>query len=90
MMAKNRDERYSNIEELLVDLKAVQAGQTPVRAHKRIDVSVLEQLEDGNPIEAADGVDMQQVVMRYKTVILALGAASVVLLLIIIMLMLRR
>jgi serine/threonine-protein kinase len=90
MMAKNRDERYSNIDELLVDLKAVRAGQAPVRAHRRIDVSALEQLEDGNPIEAADGIDMQQVVMRYKTFILALGAVSVVLVLIIIMLLLRR
>jgi serine/threonine-protein kinase len=90
MMAKNRDERYSNIDELLVDLKAVRAGQVPVRAHKRIDVLDLKELEDGNPIEAADGVDMQQVMMRYKTFILALGAVSVVLVLIIIMLLLRR
>jgi len=91
MMAKNRDERYSNIDELLLDLKAVKAGQAPMRAHRRIDVKDLEKLEDGNPIEEeAEGVDVQQVVMRYKTFMLALGAVSAVLLLIIIMLLLRR
>jgi serine/threonine-protein kinase len=89
MMAKNRDERYSNIDELLVDLRAVRAGEAPMRAHKRIDVSVLGQLEDGQAIESAEHVDVQQVVTRYKTFVLALGAVSVVLLLIIIMLLLR-
>jgi serine/threonine protein kinase len=89
MMAKNKAERYSNIDELMVDLKAVRAGEAPVRAHKRIDVSVLEQLEDGEAVEAGEKVDVEQVVMRYKTVILVMGAVAVVLLLVIIMLLLR-
>jgi len=90
MMAKNRDNRYSNIDELLVDLRAVRAGEAPMRAHKRIDVSVLEQLEDGEAIEeTAPTVDVEQVTTKYKTIILALGAVSAVLLLIIILLLLR-
>lgn len=89
MMAKNKADRYKNVDELLVDLKAVQAEQTPVRAHKRIDVSSLEQLEEGETIDMSEHVLVEQVKTRYKTIILFLGAMSVVLLLIIIMLLLR-
>ena len=89
MMAKNRDDRYSSVEELLVDLKAVRAGQSPVRAHKRIDVSALEQLEDGETVEASAEVDVEQTIGRYKTAILILAAAMVFLLLIVILLLFR-
>jgi serine/threonine-protein kinase len=89
MMAKNKADRYDNVDELLVDLKAVREGQSPVRAHRRIDVSSLEQLEDGETVEMAGETMVEQVKTRYKTVILALGALSFVLLLIIILLLLR-
>jgi serine/threonine protein kinase len=89
MMAKNKAERYSNVDELLVDLRAVRAGEAPVRAHKRIDVSVFEQLENGEAVEAEERVNVEQVVTRYKTWILVLGAVSVVLLLVIIMLLVQ-
>ena len=51
MMAKNKKDRYSSVEELLVDLKAVRDGESPIRAHQRFDVAMLEQLEDGKPLE---------------------------------------
>ena len=89
MMAKNKANRYNNVDELLVDLRAVREGQAPVRAHRRIDVSSLEQLEDGETVEMGGQTLFEQVKTRYKTIILALGAVSVVLLLIIIMLLLR-
>ncbi|MGA2171439.1 MAG: serine/threonine-protein kinase [Sedimentisphaerales bacterium] len=90
MMAKNKQDRYSSIEELLVDLKAVRAGQAPLRAHKRIDVSALGQLEDGEDVEEPSaGVDIEQIIARYKTTILILGAASIFLLLIVILLLFR-
>jgi serine/threonine-protein kinase len=89
MMAKNKADRYSNVDELLVDLKAVRAGQAPVLAHKRIDVSALGQLEDGEAVEASAKVDYEQAISRYKTAILILAAASVFLLLIIILLLFR-
>ncbi len=89
MMAKNKAERYSNVDELLVDLKAVRAGQAPVRAHRRMDVSMLEQLEDGETVDLSERVDVEQIVTRYKTLILVLGAVAVVLLLVIVMLLLR-
>jgi hypothetical protein len=67
----------------------VRAGQAPVRAHKRIDVSLLEKLEDGETVDLREKIDPEQVIMKYKTVILVLGAVAVVLLLVIIMLLLR-
>ena len=51
MMAKNKTDRYSNVQELLVDLEAVRNGQPPIRAHKRFDISMLEQLEQGKALE---------------------------------------
>ena len=89
MMAKNKTDRYSNIDELMTDLKAVRAGEAPLRAHKRIDVSVLGQLEEGQAVEEKEQVDPQQIIMRYKTAVLALGAVAVILVLVIIMLLLR-
>jgi len=89
MMAKNRDDRYSNIDELLVDLKAVRAGEAPVRAHKRIDVSMLGQLEDGEAVEAAEKFDVERAIARYKTTILVMAAVSVLLLLIVVLLLVR-
>jgi serine/threonine protein kinase len=89
MMAKNKAERYGNCDELLADLKAVRAGDAPMRAHKRIDVSVLGQLEDGEAVKEQEQADEQQIIMRYKTTVLVMGAVSVILLLVIIMLLLR-
>jgi serine/threonine-protein kinase len=89
MMAKNRDDRYGNIDELLVDLRAVRAGQAPVLAHKRIDVSMFEQLEDGETVEAAEKFNFEQTISRYKTTILVMAALSVLLLLIVVVLLVR-
>jgi serine/threonine-protein kinase len=90
MMAKNKKDRYSSVEELLIDLKAVRAGEAPVRAHRRMNVSELEQLEDGEPVEAKETVNLEQSVTRYKTAIVILGAAAGFLLLIVVLLMFRK
>ncbi len=89
MMAKNKANRYSSIEELLVDLRAVRAGQAPVRAHKRMDVNVLEQLEEGEAVEEDERLDMEQTITKYKTTILILGAVTVFLLLMLVLLLVR-
>jgi hypothetical protein len=72
-----------------VDLKAVRAGEAPVRAHKRIDVSVLEQLEDGEAVESAEKFNVEQAIARYKTTILVMAAVSVFLLLVVVLLLFR-
>jgi serine/threonine-protein kinase len=74
MMAKKREDRYKDVKELLVDLEALREGRPPLQAHKRFDVSVLEQLEDGEAVEE-DGTEyMEQVIARYRMALAILGA----------------
>jgi serine/threonine protein kinase len=89
MMAKRKDDRYNNVEELLTDLEAVRNGQPPLRAHKRIDVSALELLENGEAIEDQKEVYLKDIVARYRIGILILSAVAGGLLLVILLLVLR-
>jgi len=86
MMAKRKENRYDSAEELLTDLQAVSNGQPPMRAHTRFDVSVLEQLEQGEDIVQNENVYEQQTIARYRTALVILGAAVAVLGLIIMLL----
>jgi eukaryotic-like serine/threonine-protein kinase len=79
MMAKRREDRYNNVEELLTDLEAVQAGQLPLQAHKKFDVTMLEKLEEGGeipkPPETVD-IEMVQTVTNYRIAILILSLVT--------------
>ena len=87
MMAKRKGDRYNNVEELLTDLEAVRNGQPPLRAHKRFDVSALEQLETGEAIEDKEKLYEEDTISHYRIATLALGAAVVILLLVIVLLL---
>jgi serine/threonine protein kinase len=87
MMAKRKEDRYNNVEELLTDLEAVRNGQPPVRAHKRFDVSVLGQLEKGNVLEAEEKLYKEDTIAHYRIAALVLGAVAAILLLVIIFLL---
>ena len=86
MMAKRKEDRYKDAEELLTDLEAIRNGQTPLRAHKRFDVSMLEQLGKGQTIEARQEPHKEEAITRYRLAILILGAMVAVFFLIIILL----
>jgi serine/threonine protein kinase len=87
MMAKNKEDRYKNVEELLLDLEALQNGQPPLRAHKRFDVSMLEQLEKGEAVEVQEEqVYGPDAVANYRIAVLILSAVAAVLLIIVILL----
>jgi serine/threonine-protein kinase len=88
MMAKRREDRYKNVEELLLDLEAIRNGQPPIQAHKRFDVSMLEPLSKGNTIGAREEVYAEDALARYKVAILILSAVSAIAVLIIIILLL--
>ena len=86
MMAKKRDDRYKNVQELLADLEAVRDGQPPMRAHKRFDVSVLGQLEEGDEIEDEEYVYREDTITRYRIAVLILSTVAAVSILIILIL----
>lgn len=88
MMAKRRENRYKNVEELLMDLEALRKGQPPLQAHKRFDVSVLEQLGKGDTVEVEEEVYTEDTIARYKLAILILSTVSAIAVLIIILLLL--
>ena len=90
MMAKKKEDRYNNVDELLSDLEAVRSGQPPLRAHKRFDVSELEQLEKGDAIESDENVYQEKTVMHYRMAILILSAVAAVALLTIVFLLLKN
>ncbi len=78
MMAKNKDDRYNTVEELLVDLKAVRNGQPPIRAHKRFDISMLEQLEEGEAIRSNEELYTEDAVAHYRIAIIILSVVAAV------------
>ena len=90
MMAKHREDRYNNVEELLMDLEALRQGQPPLQAHKRFDVSMLEQLEEGDTVEVDQPEDTEEIITRYRLYLLVLGAVSTVAVLIIILMLVLR
>ena len=88
MMAKKKENRYNNIEELLVDLNALREGQTPLQAHKRFDVSILQQLENGDVVEKEE-VYKEEAVAQYRTAILILSIVTVVFFVIILIMLIK-
>ena len=88
MMAKRKEDRYNNAEELLTDLDSVRSGQPPILAHKRFDVSMLEQLEDGEAIEEEQQqASREDTITHYRIAILTLSVVVVISLLIILILL---
>ena len=89
MMAKRKEDRYNNVEELLTDLEAVRAGLPPLRAHKRFDVSVLKQLEKGEALKTEEKHFEEDIlaIAHYRIATLVLGAVAAILLLVIIFLL---
>ena len=51
MMAKNRDERYKTMDEVITDLEAVYSGRPPLLARQKFNIESLEGLEEGMAVE---------------------------------------
>ncbi|NLH16186.1 MAG: serine/threonine protein kinase [Phycisphaerae bacterium] len=90
MMAKNRQDRYSNVEELLLDLEAIRNGQSPLRARQKFNLQALEQLEQGETVDMEtkdSSVVPAETVTRYRVTLVFLVAVVVVLILVILALL---
>ena len=86
MMAKRRESRYINIEELLTDLEALQEGRSPIQARRRFNLTELAQLEEGEAIVNNEKQVGEETIAQYRMAVLILSAAAAVFLLIIIIL----
>ena len=84
MMAKKRKDRYNSMEELLIDLKAIQEGRAPLQARQKFNIETLEQLEEGRAVELDTGEEKiytEEIVTRYRiglVVLMALVAVLIV------------
>jgi len=89
MMAKRREKRYKNIEELLIDLEALQNGQAPIQAHKRFDVSMFEEFEKGEIVEVKEKAYEEDTIANYRMAILILSTIAAIFFVVIVLLLLR-
>jgi serine/threonine-protein kinase len=83
MMAKKTKDRYSNTDEVLTDLEAIQNGQTPVFARRKFDIESLEQLQQGQLVEKDDKEELYsgETITRYRIFITILIAIIMILVL---------
>lgn len=86
MLAKKKEDRYASAEELLTDLEAVRRGEPPLRARRKFNISDLQQLQDGQSIEPEEVSDQDDMVSRYKVLIVILSSVIAVLVLLVIFL----
>ena len=88
MMAKRKEDRYSDIEELMADLDAIRNGQRPIRAQQKFDIASLEELENGETIEENPSLYYQEAVTRYRIAVVILGAVAAISFLVILFMLL--
>jgi serine/threonine protein kinase len=93
MMAKDRDERYRNMEEVMADLQAVRDGRPPLVARQNFNVEAFGDLVKGTAIEdlprrGGDEYSEEQLA-QYRMYIIILGVLSALLLLAVLFLLMR-
>ena len=81
MMAKNRDNRYRNPDDLILDLKCLQQGESPIIAASKSDAlaglaegDVSEDEVAGSPLAESERVEMAGYINSRNTIIAALAA----------------
>lgn len=90
MMAKDRNSRYRNMDELISDLRAVREGRPPLLARQKFNVEALEQLEEGMALDTIAGDEggySEELIGKYRMFVIILGALSAILGLVILFLL---
>jgi hypothetical protein len=79
------------VQELLLDLTAVRNGEPPLQARKKFQIDALEKLQEGVAVEteAKPRTYTEETIMKYRMVMLGLGALSMVLVVVIFFLISR-
>jgi hypothetical protein len=54
-MAKNRDERYASMEDMLEDLRALRNGDAPMHARQQVDLDQMAKIEENAQTVDIDG-----------------------------------
>jgi serine/threonine-protein kinase len=93
MMAKDRNNRYRNMEELVTDLRAVREGRPPLLARQKFNVEALEELEEGMALETMVGeekVYSEEVIGKYRISVIVLGVLSAMLGLAVLLLLMSK
>jgi serine/threonine protein kinase len=90
MMAKDREDRYKDVKELLVDLEALREGKAPLHAHRKFDVNALESLEEGEKLEEEENIFAEQTIAQYRTAIIILSVVAAIFLIVIILMFVLR
>jgi serine/threonine protein kinase len=90
MMAKDREDRYKDVKELLVDLEALREGKAPLQAHRKFDVNALESLEEGEKLEEEENIFAEQTIAQYRTAIIILSVVAAIFLIVIILMFVLR
>jgi len=83
MMAKDREDRYHDVKELLTDLEALKEGRAPLQAHRKFDVTALESLEEGDAVEDDEAGYGEDEIAKYRTAIFILSGVAAALIIII-------
>jgi eukaryotic-like serine/threonine-protein kinase len=81
MMAKNRDNRYRNPDDLILDLKCLQQGESPIIAASKSDAlaglaegDTTEEQASGSPLAESERLEMAGYINSRNTIIAALAA----------------
>jgi serine/threonine protein kinase len=87
MMAKNKEDRYSSVEEALVDLEAISNDQPPQIARAKFNIGELGELEEGIAVEFEDEeggkLYAEETITHYKVGMVLMGGAIAILLIVI-------
>ena len=87
-MAKKKSDRYASIEELMIDLKAIQNGQPPMVAKDKFTLEGLEEIEsEGVDVDLEydeeQSDEIERIVTKYRVIMIIMGAAIAILLLVV-------